>query len=406
MSTMLERATAAGIPIHEFDLEHDPRWGVDPHAVWDEATKIAPLFYSPVNRGYFVATDYETVKGVLRDTAVWANTPTTTIFTEREVRLNVPPLSMDAPDHTVYRRAMIPLFSPQVLTPLEPGIYDLANELVDDIFAKGSCLFTKDFSSQLPARFFLGWFGFDYGDMQRMFELAEKATFEFPTPEIRKQIEGEIEGLISGLYEYRRTNPGDDLATAMVNMRVNGEPIPEEVLVPMGTLAFIAGQETTSTQLGYIMWHLARFPKDRRRLIDDPALIPDAIEELMRVYNTGGPSGRTARASGDVDGVQIEAGDRIFIARAGADRAMAADVQLDRTPNRHTAFGLGIHRCIGSHIARIEMRIALEVWLKRVPEFSIPAGFVPTHRYGSFMQQLNSLPLEIPGLGSPHRAAA
>jgi cytochrome P450 len=126
----------------------------------------------------------------------------------------------------------------------------------------------------------------------------------------------------------------------------------------------------------------------------------------MRVYNTGGPSGRTARAHGELNGVPIEPGDRIFLARSGADRALAPDVQLDRTPNRHTAFGLGVHRCIGSHIARIEMRIGLEEWHRRIPDYSLPEDFVATHRYGSFMQQLNQLPLEIPGLDAPARAAA
>jgi cytochrome P450 len=306
---------------------------------------------------------------------------------------------MDPPEHTDHRNALIPLFAPKVVAPLEPKIHALANELIDDIFRAGECQFTRDFSSQLPARFFLGWMGFDSGDMQRMFELAEKATFDFPTPEARRAIEAEIADLIHNLYELRRRKPADDLATALVSARVKGQEIPEETLIGIGSLAFIAGQETTSTQLGYIMYHLATHPEDRKRLLDDPGLIPQAVEELVRVYNTGGPSGRVAKAKGVLNGVEIEPGDRIFIARSGADRAFSPDIKLDRSPNRHTAFGLGVHRCIGSHIARIEMRIALEVWHQRVPEYDVPEDFVPRHRYGSFMQQLTGLPLVIPGLG-------
>jgi cytochrome P450 len=392
---MLERAQQAGIPIHEFDLENDARWAVDPHAVWDEATTVGPLFYSPVNRGYFVAADYPTIKAVLRDTDVWGSSPTTIVYTREQVDMHVPPLTMDPPVHTDYRRALVPLFSPNVLTPLEPRIYALANSLIDDIQSRGSCQFTRDFSSQLPAQFFLGWMGFEEGDRRRMFELAEQATFDFPTQEVRREIDREIQGLVHDLYELRRRKPADDLATALVGLRVNGKEIPEQTLVEIGTLAFIAGQETTSTQLGYIMYHLATFSEDRRLIIENHAVIPAAVEELTRVYNTGGPAGRVARASGVLNGVQIEAGDRIFIARSGADRALAEGVQLDRAPNRHTAFGLGVHRCVGSHVARIEMRIALEVWHSRIPEYMIPDDFIAQHRYGSFMQQLRELPLDI-----------
>jgi cytochrome P450 len=105
-----------------------------------------------------------------------------------------------------------------------------------------------------------------------------------------------------------------------------------------------------------------------------------------------------ARASGTLNGVAIEPGYRIFIARSGADRGLATDIKLDRTPNRHTAFGLGVHRCVGSHVARIEMRISLEVWHERFTDYSLPADFIRQDRYGSFMQQIRHLPLEIPDL--------
>lgn len=403
MATMLERAERAGIPVHPFDLEGDERWGVDPHKVWDSAGAVAPLFYSPVNRGFFVATDYATVKAVLQNPKVWSSSPTEMAFTKEKVTLHVPPLSMDPPEHTGYRNALIPLFAPKVLDPLEPVIHDLCNELIDDILRKGSCDVPRDFASQLPSRFFLGWMGFEGKDMQRMFELAERAAFDFPTPEARRKIEEEIESLIHDLFELRRREPRDDLATAMVNMRVNGEEIPEKTLLGVGSLAFIAGQETTSTQLSYAFYHLATHPEDRRAITENPELIMTALEELIRVYNTGGSNTRVAKAAATLNGVDIEPGDRIFIARAAADRQLADGFKLDRTPNRHTAFGLGIHRCIGSHIARVEMRIAMEVWHKRIPEYFLVEGWEPKHRYGSFMQQLRNLPLDFPGL---HGAAA
>lgn len=395
MSSMMERAEATGLPIHNFDLEHDERFAVDPFAVWDEATKVGGLFYSPANRGFLVAADYDTVRHVLQNPSVWSNLPSSIIYTKEEVILDVPPITMDPPEHTKYRRALAPLFSPKAVAHLEDRIREICNELVDDILAKGTCDFTKDFASKLPALFFLEWLGLGTEDVDRMFHLAERATFEFPNQEERDDIEGQIDGIVRGAIHARREEPRNDLATAFVQMKAEGEDIPEDLVVGMAKLAFIAGQETTSTQLGYIMWHLAQNPADRQLLLDDPSRIPDAVEELMRVYNTGGSSGRVAKADSELNGFPIKAGDRIFIARCGADRELAEGVQLTRSGVPHSAFGLGIHRCIGSHVARLEMQIGLEVWHERIPDYRLPEDFVPKHRYGSFMQQLLSLPLEL-----------
>ena len=396
MTSMLERAETNGLPIHRLDLETDERLGVDPFAVWDEATKVGGLFYSPVNRGYLVAADYDTVKHVLQDPHTWSNLPSSIVYTKQEVILDVPPITMDPPVHTKYRRALAPLFGPKAVAHLEPRIIEICHELIDSIVAKGSCDYAKDFAAKLPALFFLEWLGIGTEDVDRMFHLAERATFEFPTQEERDDIESQIDTIVRGAMHDRRTNPQPgDLATAFVNMRVDGEEIPEDLLVGMAKLAFIAGQETTSSQLGFIMWHLAKNREDRQFLIDDPTRIPGAIEELMRFYNTGGSAGRVAKQDAEINGFPVKAGDRIFIARCGADRQLAPDVQLTRTGVPHSAFGLGVHRCLGSHVARLEMRIGLEVWHERIGEYRMPDDFVENFRYGSFMQQLLHLPLEF-----------
>lgn len=395
MSTMAERAAATGLPIHAFDLEHDEQLGIDPFAVWDQASKVAPLFYSPVNRGFLVAADFDTVRRVLQDFNLWSNLPGTIVYTKQPVILDVPPLSMDPPDHTKYRRALAPLFSPKAVAHLEGRMREICHELIDKILEKGSCDFSKDFAALLPALFFLEWLGLGTDEVDRMFHLAERATFDFPTQEERNDIEAQIDTIVRGAMRERREDPRKDLATAFIQMKVDGQDIPEDLLVGMAKLAFIAGQETTSTQLGYIMWHLTQNPEDRQLLVDDPSLIPNAVEELMRVYNTGGSAGRVAKQDGELNGFPIKEGDRIFIARCGADRQLAPGVQLQRSGVPHSAFGLGIHRCIGSHVARLEMQIGLEVWHERIPNYRLPAHFVPKHRYGSFMQQLLNLPLEL-----------
>ncbi|GAA4743638.1 cytochrome P450 [Nocardioides endophyticus] len=395
MPSMLERAESSGLPVHLLDLENDARLADDPFAVWDEMTSVAPLFYSPANRGFLVASDFDTIKTVLRDWKTWSNLPTTIVYTKEQVLMNTPPISMDPPIHTKYRRALIPLFAPNVLAPLEPKIEKITHDLIDELLAKPDPDYIRDFSSQLPARFFLGWLGLGDADVKRMYELAQRATFEFDDQAKRDAVEHEIGEIVGDLFRARKAEPADDLASSMLAMEVDGEPIDVDLCIDIGRLAFIAGQDTTSTQLGYIMWHLARNPQDRELMVQRPELTNEAVEELTRFYNTGGPAGRIASQAGELNGFPIEAGDRIFIARAGADRAFAPEVQLDRNPNRHTAFGLGAHRCLGSHVARVEMEIALKVWHERIPEYRIKDGFTPKHRYGSFMQQLTSLPLDI-----------
>ena len=229
-----------------------------------------------------------------------------------------------------------------------------------------------------------------------MFHLAERATFEFPTQEERDDIEAQIDAIVRGAINDRRVHPNPgDLATAFVNMKVDDEEIPEDLLVGMAKLAFIAGQETTSSQLGFIMWHLVRNPADAAFLREDPSRIPGAIEELMRFYNTGGSVGRVAKKDAELNGFPVQKGDMVFLARCGADRAQVPEVDLTRTGVPHSAFGLGVHRCIGSHVARLEMRIGLEIWFERMAEFSLQDGFVEEYRYGGFMQQLLHLPLDF-----------
>jgi cytochrome P450 len=396
MTSMQERAEATGLPIYSFDLENDERLGVDPFAVWDEVTDVGGLFYSPVNRGYLVAADYDTVKQVLQDPFTWSNLPSSIVYTKEEVILDVPPITMDPPVHTKFRKALAPLFGPKAVAHLEPRIGEICNELIDGFIDRGECDFATEFASKLPALFFLEWLGIPTDDVDRMFRLAQRATFEFPSQEERDDIEHQIDQIVRGAMHERRVHPNPgDLATAFVNMKVDDEEIPEDLLVGMAKLAFIAGQETTSSQLGFIMWHLARNKDDRDFLREDPSRIPGAIEELMRVYNTGGSSGRVAAKDGEINGFPVKKGDRIFIARCGADRELAPDVQLSRTGVPHSAFGLGVHRCLGSHVARLEMRIGLEVWFDRIAEFDLPDDFAPEYRYGGFMQQLLHLPLTL-----------
>jgi cytochrome P450 len=178
--------------------------------------------------------------------------------------------------------------------------------------------------------------------------------------------------------EYRRSNPGDDLMSALLHTEVEGKPVDDLVIMGMAALTLIAGVDTTWSGIGSAMLHLATHPADVERLIDEPELMPLAIEELLRAYSPV-TMARIATEDIEVGGCPIKAGDKVLMNFPGANRDPNVfehpdEVILDRAHNRHVAFGAGIHRCAGSNLARMEMRVGIETWIDRIPEFRLADG--------------------------------
>jgi len=189
------------------------------------------------------------------------------------------------------------------------------------------------------------------------------------------------EGLLNfllGQLEERRQNPGDDLLSELLTTEVEGKPVDDGIVLGMAALALIAGVDTTWSAIGSSLWHLATHPDDRKRLVAEPELMPTAIEELLRAYS---PVTMAREVTEDViyAGCPMKAGDKVLMNFPAANRDPEAFehpevVQLDRAHNRHVAFGSGIHRCAGSNLARMELQVALEEWLARIPDFSLAEG--------------------------------
>ena len=186
------------------------------------------------------------------------------------------------------------------------------------------------------------------------------------------------DGIIGFLLEQlvqRRVDPGDDLISALLGAEVDGEPVPDLQIMGIAALTLIAGVDTTWSAIGASLWHLATHPDDARRLATEPELMPTAVEELLRAYS---PVTMARRAVDDVEmaGCPIKAGDKVLMNFPAANRDPRAfdrpdEVLLDRAENRHLAFGAGIHRCAGSNLARMELRVAIEEWLRQIPEFRL-----------------------------------
>jgi hypothetical protein len=255
---------------------------------------------------------------------------------------------------------------------------ELCAGLVDGFLADGTTDAAGDYAQQIPVRVIAAILGVPTS-MSDTFTGWVRDVLEFAdVPE--RRLRG-VEGLIGFFVEEvgrRKATPGDDLLSDLLHSDVDGIPVEESVVLGVAALVLIAGVDTTWSAIGSSLWHLATTPDDRRRLVAEPELMPLAVEELLRAYS---PVTMARVVTEDVDfaGCPMHAGDKVLMNFPAANRDPEAfedadTVVLDRTLNRHVAFGSGIHRCAGSNLARMELQVALEEWLARIPEFRLAEG--------------------------------
>jgi cytochrome P450 len=265
--------------------------------------------------------------------------------------------------------------SPQRTLSYEPMTRDLCNRLIDGFIQTGRADLAADYAQQIPVRVIAHILGVP-AEMSDTFTGWVRDVLEFAFDAERRQrgTFGVIDFFRKALDE-RRANPGDDLISELLHTEIDGQPIEESVILGMCSLMLIAGVDTTWSAIGSSIWHLATHPDDRRRLVAEPELMDTAVEEFLRAYS---PVTMARRLMNDVDykGCPMKAGERVLMNFPGANRdpeafERADEVLIDRTLNRHVAFGAGIHRCAGSNLARMELRISIETWLKRIPEFEL-----------------------------------
>jgi cytochrome P450 len=307
---------------------------------------------------------------------------------------------LDPPAHTGWRQLLSPWFSPRAVEKMEPGIRRRCIDLVTPIANGRSCEFNADFAYQYPTSIFLELMGLPTADLplfQRWNDEIHHLPYqEDPHRERALAAQNAVKDYFANLMERRRDEPADDLLTAATTWQLDGQAPSVDDLLSMCLLMFQAGMDTVSSQLAYMFWHLANHPDDRRRIIEDPAVIPLAVEEFLRLYAFVAP-GRQVTRDVTYAGCPMHAGDMVFIPLCGATRDPAAfpdpaEFRFDRAANNHVAFGAGPHRCLGSHLARLELRIALEEWHTRIPDYGPTPGRDIQEHGGMF--GLDSLHLE------------
>ncbi|MDO8364773.1 MAG: cytochrome P450 [Actinomycetota bacterium] len=375
-------------------LTYENNGSMDVACPWARLVEVArdtPVVRWEMGVGFFSMAD---VVSVGNHPAVVSANPITHEPMGMGSREPLIPLHLDGDVHRHYRKLIDPLFAPRQVALFEEGFRHLADELIDGFIADGEVDFVAGYAVPLPATMFMQIFGAPMDDLPFFTEMKDRILKAEGLTIEEREAEGRLWGdrlrvRLAEIVAERRaaTTQQDDLISKFLSWEVEGDKLSDEDIVNVMHLFVIAGLDTVTSSIGCLIGWLAANPEQRRQLFDDPSLVPHAVEELMRhqsPVNVGGP--RWATEDFEVNGVSVKQGDMLLLGwwTANLDPAVFADpltVDFTREANRHAAFAAGRHRCLGSHLARLELRIAIEQFHRRVSDYSLAPGAEPAYKW-------------------------
>jgi cytochrome P450 len=388
------------------DFDHrDARWIEDPYPVWAQLREQCPVARSArFEDGAYFPTRYDVVREIAYDSANFSSRRV--IVRERKVPPQpAPPITSDPPEHTAARKVLLPAFAPKMIARLEPRTRAVCRDLLAAIGDAPACDAAADYAQHIPVRLIAHMLGVPEADgelFRRWIHVILEVGISDETvilPALQ-----EMGAYFAAEIRRRGARRDDDLISFLLDARIEGRPLAEPHLIGTLRLLLIAGIDTTWSAIGASLWHLATHAEDRRRLAANPALMPTAIEEFLRAYAPVTMAREVVRDT-TVGGCPFKEKGQVLLSFPAANRDPAvfpeADrVLIDRAENRHAAFGLGRHRCLGSNLARLEMTVAVEEWLARHPEFRLADGAKVTWSEGTVRG-----PRRVPVVVGPARAA-
>jgi cytochrome P450 len=347
---------------------------------FDAKREQAPVHTGLANgHQYFLVTRMAEIRKSYQTATVFSNTAVTPGDPDPPYRWI--PEMLDGAEHVAWRQMLGPLWTPAAIDTMRPKLRARFAEVLDDVVDRGSCDFVSDVALLFPNVIFMDIMGLPREDADK-FQAWEVAILHGSRIDDggigRMTAMMEVIGYFTTLIQQRRAEMADDLLSYVLNAEMKGGPIPDQDILDFCLLMFMAGLDTVATQLTYSFWHLATHHDDRRRLVAEPELIPRANEEFLRYYSFVTP-GRKVMADTEIAGCPVQAGQMVLLPLVSANRDPrefedADKVIIDREVNRHIAFGAGPHRCLGSHLAREELNIAMSMWHERIPEYRIAPG--------------------------------
>lgn len=395
-------APAAGCPVMHHDFSKPREYGEH----WTLARQLresCPHFYNRYDGGgYWVFTRHDAVRDIYKTPEIFSSESITPWEPNPIYRLV--PTQLDAPEHIKYRRILNPWFSPKQMADAEPMIREICRRYVESLAPRGGCDFIADFALRFPTAAFLNVIGVPLSQTERFVKWVDDffAGFSGDPDGLEPMAKAlqEIRDYWVEVLEARRGQPErpGDLASHLLHATVDDRPLIDDEMLDMLTVLVLAGLDTTRGELGYMFHHLARHPEHRRLLVERPELVPTAVEETLRYYTIVFGDGRKVARDTEFYGVSLKRGEMVYGLVSGANRDPDAwerpdEFVIDRKRNNHMGFANGPHRCLGMHLARREMQVAVQEWLARIPDFELVHDGPLHERGGGSMMSLDRLPL-------------
>ncbi len=379
-----------------------PEVAADPLPFYERLRRECPIAnMEGLDEGTHIISRYEDVKFALKHPEIFSSDLVAVDIGQDRPLI---PLQVDPPEHAKYRRVMDPQLGPSVIGHLEDEMRKLANELIDGFAGRGAVDFHAEFSVPYPCTVFLQLTGLPLDQLDQFLTWKDniiRPEVDFGDIEAATRVRHEtgkaMYSYFEGVIDDRLANPGDDIITRFVQAEIDGQTMSREEILDICYLFILGGLDTVTSTLDCSIAYLAQHADRQRQLADDPSLVPHAVEELLRLHTPVMQVLRVVATEHEMHGVTMRPGDTVMVMLGSADTDVdefghtADDYDLQREVNRHLAFGGGPHRCLGSHLARLELKVALEELHRRLPAYAVAEG--ATLDYSPGIREIASLPL-------------
>jgi cytochrome P450 len=379
-------AAEKSIPPHlvvDFDAFRPAEPGSDPFLVLQKLQQGPEIVWTPRNGGHWIATHGETVKAIIDDPERFSSS---SILIATPNRDPLVPAEYDPPRHGPLRKPLMLAFLPKHVKRWTIEAHDLAVDLIEGLKPRGQCEFMSEFAAHLPVIIFLRVVALPLEDREKLVAWVKQVLQRSDLAALAEAHQN-INQYIDALTDERLAHPGDDLFSQAISADIGGRRMTLTEARGLGRTMLLAGLDTVAALLGWTARYLAEHPAARRRILDEPRIIPRVIDEMLRRYSVANIA-RVVREDMEYRGVKMRAGEQIYLPTCmhGIDKKVFMDplsVDFGRTDShQHLGFGSGIHRCVGAPLAHAEMKIFLEEWLARIPDFSLDPDHPPTRVTG------------------------